>query len=100
MAITKYGDINQRTAAYAAAEALSHIQPVIVLPRYATAKQIPRNTANQVKFRRAVPFIISTIPVVEGVTPASQKILYAAVILNQSWMARLEVGATDIGAPQ
>ena len=30
----------------------------------------------------------------------SWKILYAAVILNQSWMARLEVGATDIGAPQ
>lgn len=85
MSVTSYGDISQRTAAWAAVDMLSHAEPIIVLGRYGQMKPMPKNKAEQVKFRRPIPFTVSTTPLVEGVTPASQKMRYEDVsaTLNQ-----------------
>src|SRR3990167_636454 len=74
-----YGDINQITAAWAASEALQHAEPILCLSKFGMTKPIPRNKANVVKFRRAVPFAAATAALTEGVTPASQKFSYDTV---------------------
>jgi N4-gp56 family major capsid protein len=76
---TTYGDINQRTAAYAAVEMLSHAEPVIILAKLGLTKPMPKNKAETVKFRRPVPFAPATTPVTEGVTPTAQKMSYVDV---------------------
>jgi N4-gp56 family major capsid protein len=76
---TTYGDINQRTAGYAAADMLRHAEPFIVLSRMGLTKPMPKNKAEKVIFRRPVPLAAATTPVVEGVTPTSQKISYVDV---------------------
>lgn len=82
---TTYGDISQRTAAYAAAEMLRHAKPITVLQKFGMVKEMPRNKADTVKFRRPVPFSAATTPLVEGVTPTSQKMAYedVSVALDQ-----------------
>ena len=74
-----YGDISQRTAAWAATEMLDYARPIIVLADYAQAKPMPKNKAEQVKFRRPIPYAISTTQLTEGVTPASHKTRYEDV---------------------
>ena len=76
---TKYGDINQRTAAWAATEMLAHAEPVLVLSKMGMTKPMPKNKAETVKFRRPIPFAAVTDPVVEGVTPSPQKMQYEDV---------------------
>jgi N4-gp56 family major capsid protein len=79
MAATTYGDINQRTAAYAAAEMLAHAEPVIILGRFGATKPMPKNKAETMKFRRPIPFAPATTPITEGVTPTAQKMAYEDV---------------------
>lgn len=79
MAGSLYGDINQRTAAWAATEMLEHARPIIVLSDYGQSKPLPRNKAEQVKFRRPIPYAVSTTQLTEGVTPTSHKTKYADV---------------------
>lgn len=79
MAGSTYGDINQRTAAWAATEMLEHARPIIVLSDYGQAKPMPKNKAEQVKFRRPVPYVVSTTQLTEGVTPTSHKTSYVDV---------------------
>ena len=55
MSGSSYGDISQRTAAWAATEMLEHARPIIVLSDYGQSKPMPKNKAEQVKFRRPVP---------------------------------------------
>jgi len=74
-----YGDINQRTAAWAATEMLEHARPIIVLSDYGQSKPMPKNKAEQVKFRRPVPYAVSTTQLTEGVTPSSHKTSYVDV---------------------
>lgn len=76
---TTYGEISQRTAAWAATEMLSHAEPVIVLGKFGMTKPLPKNTANVAKFRRPVPFGAATTPLQEGVTPSAQKMAYEDV---------------------
>jgi N4-gp56 family major capsid protein len=76
---TTYGDIGQRTAAYASREMLKHAEPVLILSKMGMSKPVPKNTAEQVKFRRPIPFTVSTVPLAEGVTPTPQKISYEDV---------------------
>lgn len=76
---TKYGDINQRTAAWAASEMLAHAEPALVLSKMGMTKPMPKNKAETVKFRRPIPFDAATAPVVEGVTPTAQKVQYEDV---------------------
>lgn len=79
---TTYGDISQRTAGYAAVDMLEHAEPVIVLGKFAKTKPVPRNKADNVKFRRPVPFSAATTPLQEGVTPTSQKMNYEDVTVT------------------
>lgn len=76
---TKYGDIGQRTAAYAATEMLAHVEPVLILSKMGMTKPMPKNKAEAVKFRRPIPFAAAVEPVLEGVTPTPQKLQYEDV---------------------
>jgi N4-gp56 family major capsid protein len=82
MATQTYGDISQRTAAWAAKNHLEHAQPVEVLARFGDIKQLDKNTADTIKFRRPVPFNPATTPLVEGVTPAGGSIAYEDVTVQ------------------
>ena len=76
---TTYGDINQRTAAWAATEMLRHAEPVLVLTKFGSSKPMPKNKSETVKFRRPIPFSAATTPLQEGVTPTAQKMQYEDV---------------------
>lgn len=93
--LTTYGDINQRTAIWAMVEMLSHAEPVLILSRFGLQKPMPMNKANQAKFRRPVPFPAATTPLVEGVTPAAQKMAYEDVPVQMAqYGATVEI--TDV----
>lgn len=79
MATTTYGSVSQRTAAWAATEMLNHAMPIECLARFALSKPVPKNTAEQAKFRRAIPFPPATSPLTEGVTPAGRALNYEDV---------------------
>lgn len=76
---TTYGVISQRTAAYAASVMLRHAEPVLVLQKFGTPKEMPRNKATVIKFRRPVTFSPADTPLTEGVTPTAQKMQYEDV---------------------
>lgn len=92
MTTTDYGTISQRTAAWAATQMLVHAEPIIVLQKYGQSKPIPKNKAEQVKFRRPVPFTVSTTPVTEGVTPTAQAMTYEDVAAT----LKQYIGVTEI----
>lgn len=79
---TTYGDISQRTAAHAAADMLSHAEPILVLSKFGQSKPLKKNTADTIKFRRPVPFPVVTTPLTEGVTPASRQMQYEDVTVQ------------------
>lgn len=79
MAQTTYGDISQRTAAYAMTEMLKNTMPVNILAMFGQSKPIPANKAETVKFRRPIPFSPATTPLVEGVTPTARVMQYEDV---------------------
>lgn len=79
MATTKYGDISQRTAAYAEVTMLEHAEPILVLEKFAQTKPLPKNTADNIKFRRPIPYNVSTTQLVEGVTPIPKQMQYEDV---------------------
>jgi N4-gp56 family major capsid protein len=84
MATTDYSNlygsgVSQRTAAWAATEALAHAEPIAVLSKFAQIKAIPKNTAEGVAFRRPKPFDAATTPLTEGVTPTTQALEYEKV---------------------
>ncbi len=92
MAITAYGDISQRTAAWAATEMLSHAEPILVLSKFGQSKPLPKNKADTVKFRRPVPFPKITTALTEGVTPSSQQMAYEDVTVQiKQWGAWTEI---------
>lgn len=82
---TEYGTVSQRTAAWAATEMLAHAEPVLVLSKFGDSKPMPKNKADNVKFRRPVPFAAATVALTEGVTPTAQAMAYedVPVTLNQ-----------------
>lgn len=92
MAETTYGSISQRTAAWAATEMLAHAEPVIVLNKFGMSKPLPKNKADNIKFRRPNPFSAITTPLAEGVTPTAQAMSYTdvPVALNQ-WGAVVQI---------
>lgn len=76
---TTYGDIDQRTAAWAATKMLRHAEPVTILGKFGQIVSLPRNKAATVIFRRAKVYGALTTPLVEGVTPTAQKYSYEDV---------------------
>lgn len=86
MAITQYGDIGNRTAAYAVATFLRHVEPVLVLARFGQTEPIPKNKTQTVKFRRAIPYPAVTTPLQEGVTPSVSGTSFEDVTVTlQQW---------------
>jgi N4-gp56 family major capsid protein len=85
-----YGSINQRTAAYAVADMLDHAEAIFVLSKFGQTKEMPRNKADNMIFRRPVPFAPATTPLTEGVTPAHQTMSYEDVPVSMkqygSWV--------------
>jgi len=79
MATTSYGSISQRTAAWAADEMLAHAMPIVLLGGMGQQKPIPKNTADNAKFRRPIPFPAALAPLTEGVTPPSKAMQYQDV---------------------
>lgn len=75
----KYGDISQRTAAFAVVDMLDHAEAVFVLSKFGQTKELPRNKADNMTFRRPVPFLPATTPLTEGETPAAQTMQYEDV---------------------
>lgn len=77
--MNKYGDINQRTAGYAVVDMLDHAEAIFVLSKFGQTKEMPRNKADNMTFRRPVPFPPATTPLQEGITPAAQSMQYEDV---------------------
>jgi N4-gp56 family major capsid protein len=79
MPITTYGDISPRVGQYASVQMLAHAEPIVILDKLAQARPMPANKGQLCKFRRPRPFAPALTPLAEGVTPASQKIVYEDV---------------------
>lgn len=82
MAISEYGDIGTRAAAYAEAKMLAHAEPVTVLAKFAMNKPHPKNKTDTIKFRRPVPLEAIEVPLAEGVTPTAGGITYEDVTVT------------------
>jgi N4-gp56 family major capsid protein len=82
MAITVYGDITARTAAYVVVDLLKRGMPYLVLEKFGQAKILPANKTMSMKFRRYEHLALATTPLVEGVTPTSVKLRYTDVVVN------------------
>lgn len=82
MSVNTYGDISQRTAAFAMTDMLDHARPVTILSMFGQTKPIPRNKAETVRFRRRIPFAAVTSPLQEGVTPTARTIRFEDVSVS------------------
>lgn len=94
MPISAYGDISTRTAAFAAADMLSHAEPISVLAKLGLAKPLPANKTDTIKFRRPVPFGPVTSNLTEGVTPTPGGLSYEDVTVQMLQWGGL-YGVTD-----
>lgn len=74
MAMTTYGDITPRTAAYVAVELLKRAMPYLCLEKFGQSKSLPANKTQSIKFRRYNSLGLRTTPLTEGVTPTSEKL--------------------------
>lgn len=74
-----YGDISPRVGLYAVANFLAHVEPVLVLEKFARVEALPKNKGHLIVWRRFVPFEINTTALVEGVTPAPNSMQYENV---------------------
>lgn len=86
MPVTVTSDISQRTQGYAMAKMLRHVEPTLVLAKFAQVRPIPKNKGTNAKFRRAVPYPALTAPLQEGVTPSVKGTSFEDVEVNlQQW---------------
>ena len=74
MAMTTYGDITPRTAAYVVVELLKRSMPYLCLEKFGQSKSLPANKTQSMKFRRYNSLGLRTTPLTEGVTPGSEKL--------------------------
>ena len=90
-----YGDISPRVGIFAVANFLIHAQPTLILERFAMTQAVPKNSSQVIKWRRPIPYAVSTEQLVEGVTPAPLGLQYEDVtgVLAQygAW-----IGLTDV----
>lgn len=77
--MTTFGDISPRVGIYAVAQFLAHVEPVLVLEKFAKHEALPKNKGHLIVWRRFVPFEINTVALVEGVTPAPNQLQYEDV---------------------
>lgn len=94
MAISAFGDISNRTAAFAAVDMLSHAEPVSVLSKFGLSKPLPKNKTDTIKYRRPVPFAALETNLAEGVTPTPGGLTYEDVTVQMLQWGDL-YGITD-----
>ena len=84
MPVVNYGNngVSPRTTLYAAREMLKHARPVMVLEKLGLVTPIPRNSSMTQVFRRPRVFEAVTVPLTEGVTPASRTFRYDDVTVT------------------
>ena len=76
---TLYGDITPRTAAFVASDLLERAMPFQCMGKFGQMRPIPKNKTQTQRFRRYNALPPSTIPLVEGVTPAPDKIVHTDI---------------------
>lgn len=77
--LNTYGDISPRTAAYAAKELLRRGQPHAILEKFGYFDPQGTKKTKTRTWRRYEPLAPADAPLVEGVTPAGQKLRYTDV---------------------
>lgn len=77
--MTVYGDITPRTAAHVVLNLLERAMPFLCMAKYGQQQPIPKNKTQSVRWRRYNALPPSTVPLVEGVTPASDNITHTDV---------------------
>lgn len=95
MAITTYGDISPRTAAFAVAQMLSRGLPYLCIEKFGQTYPLPNNSTTQAKFRRYNSLPLATTPLVEGVTPAGSPLTVTDYTVALSQYGDF-VGLTDV----
>jgi N4-gp56 family major capsid protein len=95
MGVNVYGDISPRTAAYAAVELLKRGMPYMLLEKFGQSKALPGNKSTTIKFRRYEHLPLTLTPLVEGVTPPSQKLTYTDVTATLEQLGNV-VGISDV----
>lgn len=74
MAMTVYGDISPRTAAYVVVELLKRAMPYLCLEKFGQSKSLPSNKTQSMKFRRYNALATTGTRLTEGVTPTGKKL--------------------------
>jgi N4-gp56 family major capsid protein len=74
MAVTVYGDISPRTAAYVVVELLKRAMPYLCLEKFGQSKTLPGNKTQSMKFRRYNALATTGTRLTEGVTPPGKKL--------------------------
>ncbi len=95
MAITTYGDISPRTAAFVATEMLKRGLPLLVLEKFMQSKPLPGNSTKSMSFRRYESLGLAMTPLTEGVTPTSKKMTHSDVSITLAQYGSL-VEITDV----
>lgn len=92
-----YGDISPRVGIFAVSNFLVHAFPMLILERFAQVQAVPKNTGQTIKWRRPVPFEVSTEQLVEGVTPSPLGLTYEDVTANLAQYGAV-ISFTDVVA--
>lgn len=71
--------IAARVGVYLPPKMLANAQPWLTLDQFAEKTPVPKNKGETIKWRRAVPFDVSTTTLVEGVTPPPQNFRFEDV---------------------
>lgn len=95
MAVTTYGDITPRTAAYIVVELLKRAMPHLCLEKFGQSKALPGNSTQSMKFRRYNALATTGTRLTEGVTPPGKK-LTTTDITTQLYQEGDFVEITDI----
>lgn len=95
MATNTYGDIGDRTAAYAVRDFLARAIPVQCLEQFGQTQALPSNSTKTLKFRRFNALNNTPIPLVEGVAPTGTPLTTTDVTLTLTQYAGV-VELTDV----
>ena len=95
MAITAYGDISPRTAAYAQKEFLRRGLPFLILEKFGQGRPIPENSSKVTKFRRYEALSPAVNTLSEGVTPTAKQLTVTDVTATLTQYGDL-ITTTDV----
>lgn len=95
MAMTTYGDITPRTAAFVVVALMERAMPYLCLEKFGQAKTLPGNKTQSMKWRKYTALPVNVTALTEGVTPPSRKLAYSDISLTLTQHGDL-VEITDV----